>query len=488
MEEAIQDYQDFIDFVRSVAPDSPVIPRAMEMANSFQEYCSAFTATEVQPMQRSFPRNGNLYAIGDIHSDYCTFVVCLKLARVLDESFTSDTPIQYARWTGGESLVVQVGDLIGGECHSCDCEYSRTAEHHKAECISWLRIMQLIVELNKQAHMIGDGGIVTLYGNHEMRHVLAYNELITSNSPVRLRSQLPPDADIKRSQKKQCKYDERACPFFKYSDDGEYDEWEQLTHPPKVLKHVHENEVKESGDLGYESHQRLFQPGGLMSDYLGCASLPVLIVGDWIFVHGGVVDRFLNHAIFQDIPDPRKRIIFYNMLVRDYVLKEDKEAFYFLSKGDRELYFHDMVEETDEDRTDMTSPIWNNRYGVKLKNDCSGLDDVLDRLQIGHMVVGHVPQIPKKISSRQLAKPNKHEKYREKALQNDSSSTSLNACVTDHGNKLFRIDAAMGFRNCKNRAQLLKIESNGTISYVANQSPNRKDLGKFKPVEKIIFQ
>lgn len=489
MQRALQDYRDFIEYIRETEA-TPVMDRAVQMADTFERKCSAFTAHQAQPMERKFPVNGSVYSIGDIHADYCTFVICLKLAGVLagvlNTSFTRLTPISRARWIGGDSLVIQTGDLIGGECKKCECGYGDTEEHNKAECISFMRIMKLIEVLNRQADDHG-GAIVTLYGNHELRHVLAYNELITDHSSVRLRSHLPPDADITPSKKKKCRNKNKACPFFQYAEDGENDEWEQLSAPPKILKHTHANEITQSGPDGYASHQRLFQPGGLMSNYLGCASTPILFVGDWMFLHGGVIERFLDHPVFRSIRDDRRKLIFYNMLIRDYVLADDKESFFFLTPGDRENYFDDLLDETGDDRTAILSPVWNNRYGVKLKKrECDNLDGPLERLKIGQMVVGHVPQHGKKISPSQLAKPNRHADYQSTAHL--KGGPSINVCATARGNKVFRTDVAMGFRNCKNRAQLMKITRDGTVSYLANRSSNRQDPDAFVPVEKVIIR
>ena len=487
MQQALADYYDFIAYTKKSSGDPSTHSRAVDMAETFQEKCSTFTEHQLQPMQRSFPaRGGKLYAFGDIHADYCTFIVCLKLASVLNSSFTSRVGVSEARWIGGASLVVQVGDLIGGECKKCECGYGDTEEHQKSECISFMRIMKLISTLNQQA-ALDKGGIVTLYGNHELRHILAYNELITKTSPLRLRSQLPQGADIKLSKKKKCKRGADTCPFFEYDEDGEHDLWEQLAAPPKILKHTHRNEVRESGEHGYESHQRLFQPNGLMSQYLGCASMPVLMVGDWIFAHGGVIERFLDHPVFRHIPDDRKKLTFYNMLVRDYVLADDKGAYYFLTPGDRALHFDDLLEESGEDRTTILSPVWNNRYGVKLKKQCSKLDGPLERLRMGHMVIGHVPQYPKKISPSQLAKPNRHAAYRERGLKGKQDHTSLNFCKTDRGNMVFRTDMAMGFRNCKHRAQILEISSNGSVAYIANKVSNRQNPDKVKPYRHVML-
>lgn len=488
MDSAVEDYREFIEYTAETLRQNPdmmkekIMERGISMKERFEASCQAFIETNsAKRMKMEFPREGKVFAIGDIHADYCTFIMCLKLARVIPDEFNNKYPPETCRWMGGDSIVVQVGDTIGGECKTCDCDYKKRENIYKNECVSFLQIVRLINTLNKQAP--NGAGIITLIGNHEMRHILTYNEEITQTSPIRLRK----NVTSAFTRNKKCP-DELSCPFFRYNEGV----WRQEAGIPKALKHSHVNEVIESREVagisdendpsGYYSHQRIFQPGGLMSSYLGCASEPILMIGDWIFLHGGVTERFLDNAVFNGIDDDQRKIMFYNMLLKDYILSESKDDYYFLTPGDKQQFFEAMFEEGHEDRTETVSPVWNNKYGVKLTKKCSYLPGVMERLRLNHMVIGHVPQFKKKINTEQLAKPNRHRRYTE----NVGGETYINACET-RGKRVFRTDVAMNYRGCKHRAQIMEISETGDVLYIANRSSNRRDPDNIERYEERIF-
>jgi len=430
MQSAVEDYKEFIEYISQQERRSPeILNRSLGMQAQFEAKCQNFIANNsAKRMKRDFPGNGGrVYAIGDIHADYCTFLVCLKLARVIPEYFSRYELPENCRWTGGESIVVQVGDLIGGECPSCDCDYRKKEERYESECVSFLNIVKLIDVLNRQAP--SGAGIITLFGNHEIRNLLAYNESIMT----------------------------------------------------PTMKHLHINEMEEGKKLS-GSHRNIFLPGGLMSNYLGCASEPILMIGDWLFVHGGVTSRFLDNPLFSGISDDQRKLTFYNMLVKDYVLSEDKETYYFLTPGDKERYFESMVEEASQDRTTIISPLWNNAYGVKLLKKCSHIDYPLERIRMNHMVIGHVPQFKKKINEDELAKPKRHHRYGSAI----GSETIINACETKRGT-VFRTDVSMSYRGCKHRAQIMEISADGSVAYIANRASNRRDPDIIDRYEEEIF-
>jgi hypothetical protein len=480
--DAIEDYREFIEYTQALYPDvrEKLTTRARDMQEAFESKCQAFIAlNSAKRMKLPFPSDGGkVFAIGDIHADYCTFVVCLKLARVIPEHFTREDHEETCQWIGGHSIVVQVGDLIGGECHGCDCDYGKKEERHKLECVSFLRIVKLIDVLNKQAKP--GAGIVTLFGNHEMRHILTYNELITSSSSIRLRKDIsvPLSGDTIFEPSKKC-YRAEDCPFYSYERSS--GKWVQQRGPPSDLKNSHINEIRQSrlvsgydedvDPTGYHSHQNIFQPGGLMSNYLGCATHAILMIGDWIFVHGGVTQRFLEDPLFSGIADDQKKLAFYNMLLKDYILSDNKEVYYFLTPGDKQAFFSEMFEEASDDRSTVVSPIWNNKFGVKLGRKCGHVDRILERIQMNHMVIGHVPQFWKKITPEELSKPKRHNRY-STAIHEDAF---INACETKGRRTVFRTDVSMSYRGCKHRAQIMEISADGSVMYVANKASNRRD-------------
>lgn len=430
MENAIEDYKEFIEYVSRQQGPQEIFERSLGMKAQFEAKCQHFIANNsAKRMKREFPLNGKVYAIGDIHADYCTFIVCLKLARVIPDNFNRYELPENCRWTGGESIVVQVGDLIGGGCPSCECDYRKKEERYESECMSFLSIVRLIDVLNRQAP--AGAGIITLFGNHEIRNLLAYNESIT-----------PAKRD---------------------------------------LKHLHKNEIEEGNRLS-GSHRSIFLPGGLMSNYLGCASEPILMIGDWIFLHGGVTNRFLDNPLFSGISDDQRKLIFYNMLLKDYVLSDNKAAYYFLTPGDKERYFSSMFEEGSEDRTKVISPIWNNAFGVKLEKKCSDLRYPLERIRMNHMVIGHVPQFKKKVNTKEVAKPKRHIRYASAI----GSESIINACETKRGT-VFRTDVSMSYRGCKHLAQIMEVSKDGSVKYIANRASNRRDPDLIDRYEEEIF-
>ena len=118
-----------------------------------------------------------------------------------------------------------------------------------------------------------------------MRHILTYNEVITESSPLRLQKNVPPQQQIKFNKKcKNTNTNANACLFFAYDSDERA--WIQQNKKPKLLKHSHQNEIKESRLIthanneadpsGYYSHQSIFQPGGLMSVSYTHLTLPTI--------------------------------------------------------------------------------------------------------------------------------------------------------------------------------------------------------------------
>lgn len=486
MHDAVDDYKEFIQWSQT-RDNEDVTMRAIGALGRFEDQCEEFISSNTAPgFIGEFNLGQNVFAIGDIHADYCTFIVVLKLAGVLNQTFNRESNLNEAVWEGGSAIVVQVGDLIGGECRDCECDYGKKEERYKSECISFLSIVNLIMILNEQAEMQG-GRIITLYGNHELRHVLAYNEEITKSSDIRLAKDLPDGANVRPLKKRKCK--NNVCPF--YERDGV--EWKQMDSIPKIFNHIHNNEIKESGNAyddadAYANHQSLFHKDGLMSKYLGCMSMPILQIGDWVFVHGGVIDRFLDHPIFSGIDEEYRKLEFYNILVKDYVLAPDE--FFGLNPDTREDDLSELVgEENGRDREVVLSPIWNNRYGVKLTKDCSGLNGILKRISLNHMVIGHVPQFDKKIRSSEVMRKKAHRHYQQE-IGEDKGGASINGCETSEGRHVFRTDVAMNYRSCKHKAQLMQItrdESGYHVVYIANRASNRRNPDKINQYKVTIY-
>lgn len=123
---------------------------------------------------------------------------------------------------------------------------------------------------------------------------------------------------------------------------------------------------------GIELRKKLFAPGGDLFNKMSCTRNVVLQVGDFIFVHAGILPDHIN-------PNEKKSFIKkINTLMRLYLQgKKDWDD------PDIQKYF-----------LDKDGVIWNRKYGnKKLSSDtCENINKVTKLLNVGHMVIGHTVQ------------------------------------------------------------------------------------------------
>lgn len=115
-----------------------------------------------EPVERVPPTflttTGRIFAIGDIHGDINKCISCLELAGVAD--FSHGVPT----WTGGDAIVVQLGDIL---------------DRGDAEVAT----LMLLRQLHRQAERIG-GGVYVLNGNHESLNVCGDFRYVTEGAFV----------------------------------------------------------------------------------------------------------------------------------------------------------------------------------------------------------------------------------------------------------------------------------------------------------------
>lgn len=105
-------------------------------------------------------RNQRLFGIGDIHGDFDFLFLTLQTARLIN---------YLGEWTGGNSVVIQLGDML-------DSQRSMggvvpTSGNHESKILNFLKNLHL------QALRSG-GMVVTMLGNHDLgRLFIRYNEL-----------------------------------------------------------------------------------------------------------------------------------------------------------------------------------------------------------------------------------------------------------------------------------------------------------------------
>ena len=69
----------------------------------------------------------------------------------------------------------------------------------------------------------------------------------------------------------------------------------------------------------YEFRSKMFQPGGKLAIHLACTRVSAVIIGDYIFVHGGIVEPgiLFDKSSFQEL----------NLSLSHFLLGEFKTVF-----------------------------------------------------------------------------------------------------------------------------------------------------------------
>lgn len=117
-----------------------------------------FDETTQEPPPTFLTTTGRIVAIGDIHGDINKALACLELAGVAE--VRSGIPV----WTGGDTIVVQLGDVL---------------DRGDAEVAT----LMLLRQLHRQA-LIEGGAIYMLNGNHESLNVCGDFRYVTEGAFV----------------------------------------------------------------------------------------------------------------------------------------------------------------------------------------------------------------------------------------------------------------------------------------------------------------
>ena len=100
-----------------------------------------------------YPPVQRIIAIGDLHGDSNAMFRALRLANIIDQNDD---------WIGGNTYVVQVGDIL-----DCDRGGSKKCGTGAEE----IEILDFLFQLNQKAQKKG-GRVINILGNHELMNVL----------------------------------------------------------------------------------------------------------------------------------------------------------------------------------------------------------------------------------------------------------------------------------------------------------------------------
>jgi hypothetical protein len=322
------------------------------------------------------PEAERIIAIGDVHGDMKLVVDSLVISKVIIPAKTKSNTISVKlnkktynyQWCGGKTIVVQIGD----QNDSCR-PINGSCDHIKNDTADDIPIFIFFTKLHELALKSG-GGVYSLIGNHEIMNI---------NGDLRYTS----NANI------------------------------------NIFKHS-----KKYKGTAEENFKQAFSNGNEYANLIGCTRQSVLIIGDFLFIHAGINQYFLENFRGRD------QLQKLNKLVKNWILKKLNEL---QKMGMEDSILEQLLHNAEN------SPFWTRVLGQLPDhlpyNDphCKELlDPIIEAYKIKGMVIGHTPQ--------------------------------ANGINETCGNKLFRIDvgASKAFPE-RREPQVLEIEKldNGTYKY-----------------------
>ncbi len=204
-------------------------------------------------------------------------------------------------------------EYVGGKSHVVqvgDILDRKPREMDGSDEDSEARIMALILELQIKSYLNG-GGYHPVIGNHELMNVLGQFDYVS----------------------------------------------------PLGMKHYG----------GSHGRREYFKPGGTMATYFACGWNPVVKIGGWMFVHGGMSKKISEKYKIEDI----------NMTLRDFLYGNIEHI--------KKKYFDELF-------MNSKSILWNRDYSIdhnlqvydKLNDD---LNYILKNYKVKRICTGHTPQL-----------------------------------------------------------------------------------------------
>lgn len=188
--------------------------------------------------------NNKIIAIGDIHTDYYIFIELLRKAKLIeirnlgnfdeyDKRIKIYNDFKNIIWSGGDTYLVQMGDLVDGKRPNIIISKSFYEEANE------IKLQNFIIYLDHLARLRG-GRVISILGNHEL------------------------------------------YPYYRYLD----------TNFEK--QYVKKSDSREYKKLFRKTRFKYYYPGNEGAKIMGKTRPLLLQLGEYLFCHGTITKQFLE--------------------------------------------------------------------------------------------------------------------------------------------------------------------------------------------------
>ncbi len=311
-------------------------------------------------------------AFGDVHGAYDELVSLLKETGMVNNSLN---------WSGGNSYLVSMGDLIDRGPRSRD-------------------VIELLMRLQNQARESG-GAVYVLLGNHELMALTGIRDYVSKNDYTAFAG----DETAKEREDLRFEY----LKEHEGQNDKNYNEEFEKLYP-----------------AGFTGLDRAFSPDGVIGKWL-LDQLLILKINDTAFVHGGIPSELMDKSLLEINAEGKTQIKRYINTV-DRLRKASVLPLY-VGYYDRVTYLNTKAKrlidaDPDINRNREKRPVWfddvsglfeaqNAWYlssdgplwyrGTSLCNinsESFNTERFLKRVNAGRVVIGHTPTANNKVSDR----------------------------------------------------------------------------------------
>lgn len=257
-----------------------------------------------------------IIAIGDIHGDLNLAIESFKAANLIEQDNNG-----MFRWIAEppDTVVVQVGDQIDS-CRPTDdfnCQ-EKKAENDMNED---MKVIDFFNYVNKLANEKG-GVVYSLLGNHELMNAEGYLNYVS------------------------------------------YENYHNFNY-----------EINNKLYSGISGRRNGFKPGGEIAKMLGCSRKSMIIIGNNMFVHAGLVPSLVQRLDNTNL-DEYNKLKYINSTIRKWLLGKK-------SNNNTDMLMNNM----------KSSPFWTRLFSNINKEQCNDvINNALEIYKINKLIVGHSPQ------------------------------------------------------------------------------------------------